>query len=112
MGSAQNGGDLGSFGRGRMIPEFENAVFSMPVGEISPPVRTQFGYHLIQVQKRGAQPFEEVRAEIEKRLTAENADKAMKAVKDKSRVVLDESYFGKPAAQQPAAPAQQPPVKP
>jgi hypothetical protein len=36
----------------------------------------------------------------------------MKAVKDKSRVVLDESYFGKPAAQQPAAPAQQPPVKP
>ncbi len=110
--SGQNGGDLGSFGRGRMIPEFENAVFSMPVGEISQPVRTQFGYHLIQVQKRGAQPFEEVRAEIEKRLTAENADKAMKAVKDKSRVVLDESYFGKPATQQPAAPAQQPQVKP
>lgn len=111
-GSGQNGGELGSFGRGRMIPEFENAVFSMPVGEISPPVRTQFGYHLIQVQKRGAQPFEEVRAEIEKRLTSENADKAMKAVKEKSRVMLDESYFGKPAAQQPPAAAQQAQPKP
>lgn len=104
-GSGQNGGELGSFGRGRMIREFEDAVFSMPVGEISPPVRTQFGYHLIQVQKRGAQPFEEVRAEIEKRLTSENADKAMKAVKEKSPVFLDESYFGAPQAAQPAAPA-------
>jgi peptidyl-prolyl cis-trans isomerase C len=101
-GSGKNGGELGSFGRGRMIPEFENAVFSLPIGEISPPVRTQFGYHLIQVQKRGAQPFEEVRAEIEKRLTSENADKAMNAVKEKSRVFLEESYFGKP---QPAPPA-------
>jgi len=109
-GSGKNGGDLGSFGRGRMIPEFENAVFTMPVGEVSQPVRTQFGYHLIQVQKRGAQPFEEVRAEIEKRLTSENADKAMRAVKEQGRVVLDESYFGKPQPAEPpaAAPAAKP----
>lgn len=104
-GSGKNGGDLGTFGRGRMIPEFENAVFSIPVGEVSQPVRTQFGYHLIQVQKRGAQPFEEVRADIEKRLTTENADNSMKAVKDNSRVFLDESYFGKPQPAQPAPPA-------
>jgi len=99
VGSGKNGGELGSFGRGKMIPEFEKAVFTLPVGEVSAPVRTQFGYHLIQVEKRGPQPFEEVRAEIEKRLTSENADKAMSAVKEKSRVFLDESYFGKPAPQ-------------
>ncbi len=96
-GSGQNGGDLGTFGRGRMIPEFEKAVFSLPVGEVSQPLRTQFGYHLIQVQKRDVKPFEEVRADIEKRLITENADSSMKAVKEKSRVFLDEGYFGKPA---------------
>ncbi len=104
-GSGKNGGDLGTFGRGRMIPEFEQAVFSLPVGEVSQPVRTQFGYHLIQVQRRGAQPFEEVRADIEKRLVTELADKTMQAVKAGSRVFLDEAYFGKPQPAQPTPPA-------
>ncbi len=48
-GSKANGGDLGSFDRSRMVPEFANAAFSLPVGEISAPVKTQFGYHLIEV---------------------------------------------------------------
>ena len=46
--SRHRGGDLGTFGRGRMVPSFENAAFDLKVGEISKPVRTQFGYHLIQ----------------------------------------------------------------
>ncbi|MCS7042336.1 MAG: peptidylprolyl isomerase [Bryobacteraceae bacterium] len=96
-GSGRNGGDLGSFGRGRMIAEFEDAVFTLPVGEVSQPVKTQFGYHLIQVQERSVQPLAEVRADIEKRLTTENAQKAMESVKQKGRVFLDESYFGKAA---------------
>lgn len=107
-GSGKNGGDLGTFGRGRMIPEFEEAVFSLPVGEVSPPVKTQFGYHLIQVQKRGAQPFEEVRADIEKRLATEAADKTMRELKAKGRVFLDESYFGKAEQARPAAAAKPP----
>lgn len=45
--SAAQGGDLGSFTAGRMVPEFEKAVFSMKAGEISEPVQTQFGYHII-----------------------------------------------------------------
>lgn len=46
--SARAGGDLGSFGRGRMVPSFEEAAFGLGVGDVSEPVRTQFGYHLIQ----------------------------------------------------------------
>jgi parvulin-like peptidyl-prolyl isomerase len=54
-GSAPNGGDLGWSGRGRYVPEFEDAAFSLPVGEVSEPVKTQFGYHLIQVLERDDQ---------------------------------------------------------
>lgn len=45
--SKEEGGDLGTFGRGRMVPEFDKAAFEMKVGEISAPVKTQYGYHLI-----------------------------------------------------------------
>lgn len=45
--SSQEGGDLGSFTKGRMVPEFEEAVVALQPGEVSKPVRTAFGYHLI-----------------------------------------------------------------
>lgn len=50
--SGKNGGDLGFFTRGRMVPEFENAAFNMQVGQVSAPVKTQFGYHLIKVTEK------------------------------------------------------------
>ncbi len=46
--SGMRGGDLGEFGRGRMVPAFEEAAFGLKPNEISAPVKTQFGYHLIQ----------------------------------------------------------------
>ena len=50
--SGQQGGDLGSFGRGAMVPEFDQVVFSAPIGEVQGPVKTAFGYHLLEVTSR------------------------------------------------------------
>lgn len=49
--SGKSGGDLGEFGKGSMVPSFESAAFALGVDEISGPVKTQFGYHLIQRYK-------------------------------------------------------------
>ena len=67
--TAKKGGDLGFFARGAMVKPFEKAAFSLKKGEISGLVRTQFGFHIIQVVEKQAarvKPFEEVRGEITK----------------------------------------------
>ena len=75
-GTAGNGGDLGTFGRGRMVPEFEAAAFSMAPGEVSDPVKSSFGYHVILVteaEEEGTEPFEDVRDSIANILKQERA---------------------------------------
>jgi peptidyl-prolyl cis-trans isomerase C len=95
-GSGAQGGDLGAFSRGGMVPVFDQAAFTLPIGEISQPVKSQFGWHLIQVRDRTARSFAEVKADIDKRLQTENAQKAMQALKSSTKPLLDETYFGPP----------------
>jgi peptidyl-prolyl cis-trans isomerase C len=97
-GSGKNGGDLGSFSHGHMVKPFEDAAFSLPIGQVSEPVKTQFGYHLILVQKREAKTFDEVRAEIEKKLRPEKARQAVQELRKQASIMIDESFFGPPAA--------------
>lgn len=67
-GSKVNGGDLDWFGKGRMVPPFEEAAFSLPIGQISEPIRSQFGYHLIEVlEKDENRPKDEQQLEQERR---------------------------------------------
>ncbi len=70
--SKEAGGDLGTFSKGQMVPEFEEAVFSMEKDEVRGPVQTQFGYHLIKLEDLnagGESDYEEVKQEIERTLT-------------------------------------------
>ena len=74
--SAARGGDLDFFGRGRMVPEFDAVAFSLPVGQLSDLVRTQFGFHIIKVTDKKAaevQPLDAVRTQITEQLKFERA---------------------------------------
>lgn len=74
--TAAGGGDLGTFGRGRMVTEVEDAAFALDVGAVSDPVRSAFGFHVIRVtekQEETAQPLDEVREAIENTLKNERA---------------------------------------
>jgi peptidyl-prolyl cis-trans isomerase C len=78
--SKARGGDLGYFGRGKMVKPFEDAAFGMKTGEVSEIVETQFGYHLIKVtdhQDPKTAPLEEVRGQIENFLNGQTRDKAI-----------------------------------
>ena len=80
--SKDAGGNLGEFGRGQMVPEFEEAAFALEVGTVSAPVKTQFGYHLIRVNaKTEAKPisYNEARQSIYERLVAEKQQAAYRS---------------------------------
>lgn len=77
--SGKEGGSLGDFGRGQMVPEFDEACFAMEVGETRGPVKTQFGYHLIRLNSKGEEsemPFAQIKDQLKEKLMGEKQQAA------------------------------------
>ena len=75
--SKEQGGNLGAFSKGMMVPEFEEVAFVLPVGEVSDPVKTQFGYHLIKVSDKkdsSTKAFEEIKEDALKQLLSQKQE--------------------------------------
>ena len=102
-GSARQGGDLGFFQKGMMVPGFDNAVFSGKKGDLVAPVKTQFGYHIIKivdVKPAQAKPLKEVRAEIEALYQQQAAIRAFaEDAENFSNMVYEQSESLQPVAE-------------
>ena len=88
-GSARNGGELGWFGRGRMVKPFEDVAFALADGEISEPFATQFGYHVIKKVAHGVAPLNEIRTGLE---NAISRDERAGLIKERRMTDLKNKY--------------------
>lgn len=114
--SAKRGGDLGTFGPGRMVPDFERAAFALKAGEMSDVVKTQYGYHIILVteRKEGApKPFDDVKEQIRATLRSKGLQEQMQGhldqLKKDAGLHVDDQVLAQvspppPAAAHPAVP--------
>ena len=99
--SGAKGGDLGTFKHGQMVQEFDQAVFSSPVGQISEPVKTKFGYHLIKVEQHETKSFQELKPELEKKMGPDLARNEVDKLEKQVPVTIDDSFFGPPGSKLP-----------
>ena len=100
-GSGARGGDLDPFARGQMDGEFEKAAFSQKIGEVGELVKTEYGYHILQVQARKMQPYEEVKDSLLTKQGPEKVEALIESLKKSQKVEMDEAFFGKPMPQMP-----------
>ena len=105
--SASSGGDLGSFGRGQMVPEFEDAAFSQPVGSVGEIVETQFGFHLVKVTEHleaKATDFGEAKTRISDILYSQKQQDVVKEYVEGLRTSADVQRFDEPLTDDAEAP--------
>ena len=94
--SGQEGGCLGDFGRGQMVPEFDQACFSMEVGELRGPIQTQFGYHLIRLNAKNEAkqiPFETMKDDIIRKLTQDKQQAAYQSKINQLKILYPVDKF-------------------
>lgn len=94
-GTGAQGGDLGQFARGAMVPEFDTAAFVQPIGKVGDPVRSAFGYHIIKVEERKSKGLAEMKDQIEKQLRPDLAKQEVETIKKANVISIDDGYFGK-----------------
>jgi peptidyl-prolyl cis-trans isomerase C len=93
VGSSSKGGDLGFLKHGQTVPSFEDAAFALPDGELSQPVKTPYGYHLIRAEERKpTKTFEELRPDLERTLGTEASRKFVEDLKAKTKVAIDPEF--------------------
>ena len=85
-GSAQNGGSLGEFTNGQMVQAFDEQIAKMKAGDISEPIQTQFGYHVIKLDEKNPREFDEVKDEIKQTLQQEKFKEYIEKVKKDAKI--------------------------
>jgi peptidyl-prolyl cis-trans isomerase C len=117
--TAQKGGDLGTFGQGRMVPDFERAAFALHAGEISDVVKTQYGFHVITVSERKEgerRPFdqvkEQIRSTLRNKLLQDQVRNHFEELKKAADVKIDDEALThlNPGAGMPTQPMGHPPI--
>jgi peptidyl-prolyl cis-trans isomerase C len=102
-GSGAQGGSLGWFGAGQMVPEFQVAVEALQPGQISEPVRSQFGWHIVrldEVRDTAFPPFEEVKAQMEDQVRQQTLEAEIAALREKATIVKPEAAIAPSAIRQ------------
>lgn len=93
-GSKDKGGELGDISPGETVPEFETAVAKLPVGQISAPIHTRFGYHIVEVESRSTMPLAQAKQMITEQLTDDMVNGRINQIAATAHVVISDSYFG------------------